>query len=99
MKKALSMLLLLVLLGACARAEDRGEFYPLLAVVTACGEEAGEFRAISCRDLRGNEWTFYDDSGLWAVGDLASLLVWDPGSEVIDVIREGNLRQLLSLQY
>ena len=99
MRKIISVLLLVALFAySGASADGHEEFYPLLAVVTACGETDRDCLVITCRDTAGTLWTFYDEAP-WTVGDPVRLLVWEPGREVIDVSREGNLRDLLLTEW
>lgn len=81
---------------ACAMpayAEDRGEFYPKLTVVFET-EQVGDMWVVYCIDKTQNVWSFYDDEGTWAKGDIANLLMWNMGEheeddEIIEVYWEG----------
>ena len=79
---------------ATAEAEDRGEFYPKLSIVTEI-ETIGELKLISCTDKDGMVWSFYDDENYWEMGDIANLLMWnlsenEEADEVVEVYKEGH---------
>lgn len=74
-------------------AEDYGEFYPLLTIVTNTQQE-GEWYIVECTDKSGNQWIFYSDDNSWQRGDIANLLMWNIGAsqfenEIIEVYWEG----------
>ena len=102
MKKLISIILIMVMfLGvASAMAEDRGEFYPLLAVVTAWNRVGDtDIRVITCTDRHGNNWEFYDDEDFWNIGDVCNLLMWNMGEleeadEIVEVYYETTLTAL-----
>ena len=80
---------------ATAETSDRGEFYPLLTIVTAWENVDEETALITCMDKEGNLWSFYADRDVWHVGDLANLLMWNVGEsledqEVIETYFEGH---------
>lgn len=81
-----------------AHAEDRGEFYPKLTVVFEI-EKVGDLWVVYCVDKIQNVWSFYDDEGTWAKGDIANLLMWNIGEneeedEIIEVYWEGYTENL-----
>jgi hypothetical protein len=66
-----------------------GEMYPKLTVVIE-STKVDDLWLVSCLDREGNVWTFWDDEGTWAYGDIANLLMWDIGEEeIIEVYWEG----------
>lgn len=69
---------------------SHGERYPKLTVVIE-STKVNDLWLVSCRDREGNMWTFWDDEGTWAYGDIANLLMWDFGEEeeIIEVYWEG----------
>lgn len=79
---------------AQAASEERaelghGEMYPKLAVVIE-STKVDDLWLVSCRDREGNVWTFWDDEGTWAYGDIANLLMWGlEEDEIIEVYWEG----------
>lgn len=80
---------------ATAETADRGEFYPLLTIVTAWENVDEETALITCMDREGNLWSFYADLNEWKIGDLANLLMWNLGEnledhEVIETYYEGH---------
>lgn len=89
---------LIVLCGiatATAEVGDRGEFYPLLTVVTGY-EQLGDtdIWTIDCTDRFGRVWSFYGEQEDAHVGNIYNLLMWNLGEveeddEVIEVYYEG----------
>ena len=80
-----------------ASAEDRGEFYPRLAVVTAF-ERLGDTDEwiIDCTDKEGNVWSFYGEKEDARIGNIFNLLMWNMGEaeeddEIVEVYYEGRL--------
>ena len=76
-----------------ASAEDYGEFYPLLTVVTDTWQEGQEY-IVECTDKTGNQWCFFSEDDSWQPGDIANLLIWNIGgtiyeNEIIEVYWEG----------
>jgi len=68
---------------------DHGEMYPKLTVVIE-STKIDDLWLVSCRDKEGDIWTFWDDEGTWAYGDIANLLMWDrEEDEIIEVYWEG----------
>ena len=81
-----------------ASAEDRGEFYPKLTVVFE-SEKIGDCWIVYCIDKSQNIWSFFDDEGIWAPGDIANLLMWNMGEreeedEIIEIYWEGHAENL-----
>ena len=88
-----SLMLAFVILLPPVHAEDRGEFYPKLAVVFDT-DQIGNARVIFCVDKAQNVWSFYDDENEWEIGDIANLLMWklnenDEDDEIVEVYWEG----------
>lgn len=87
----------IILSCACAmpaQAEQKGEFYPKLAIVVNVKQVAEKLWVVECEDRTGNMWSFFDDMSAWAVGDIANLLMWNLGEneeedEIIEVYWEG----------
>ena len=89
---------LIVLCGiatATAEVGDRGEFYPLLTVVTGY-EQLGDtdIWTIDCTDRFGRVWSFYGEKEDAHIGYIYNLLMWNLGEteeedEVIEVYYEG----------
>ena len=82
---------------ATANAEDRGEFYPRLAVVTAY-ERLGDTDEwiIDCTDKDGNVWSFFGEKEDAHIGNIFNLLMWnlnerEENDEIIEVYYEGCL--------
>lgn len=95
---AIATIITICLLISCsciipAQAENRPEFYPKLTVVFET-EKLGNLWVVHCIDKSQNVWSFYDDEGTWAEGDIANLLMWslneiEEEDEVIEVYWEG----------
>lgn len=80
---------------ATAEVGDRGEFYPLLTVVTGY-EQLGDtdIWTIDCTDRFGRVWSFYGEKEDAHIGYIYNLLMWNLGEteeedEVIEVYYEG----------
>lgn len=79
---------------ATANAESRPEYYPKLAIVVEL-EEVGGLHVVTCQDMAGNQWEFFDDENFWKVGDLCNMLMWATGEveeddEIVEVYWEGH---------
>ena len=87
---------------ATAHAEvgDRGEFYPLLAVVTGY-ERIGDtdLWVIDVTDKDGRVWSFYGEEDDAHIGIMFNLLMWNLGGEheeedeIVEVYYEGRMDQ------
>lgn len=84
---------------ATANAEvgDRGEFYPLLTVVTGY-ERIGDtdLWIIDVTDKDGRVWSFYGEEEDAHVGNIYNLLMWNMGEreeddEIVEVYFEGTM--------
>ena len=82
---------------ASAEVGDRGEFYPLLTVVTAY-ERIGDtdLWVISVTDKDGQVWDFYGEEEDAHVGNIYNLLMWNLGEkeeadEIVEVYYEGRM--------
>lgn len=82
---------------ASAEVGDRGEFYPLLAVVTGY-EKIGDtdLWIIDVTDKDGRVWSFYGEAEDAHVGIMFNLLMWNMGEaeeedEIVEVYYEGRL--------
>ena len=82
---------------ASAEVGDRGEFYPLLTVVTGY-ERIGDtdMWIIDCTDKDGRVWSFYGEEEDAHIGIMFNLLMWNMGEaeeddEIIEVYYEGRL--------
>lgn len=80
-----------------AETEDRGEFYPKLAVVTGY-ERVGDTDEwiIYLTDQDGQIWSFYGEAEDAHIGILFNMLMWninkvEEESELIEVYYEGRL--------
>jgi len=80
-----------------AEAEDRGEFYPKLAVVTGY-ERIGDTDewVIYLTDRDGQVWSFYGEAEDAHIGILFNMLMWNMSEveeedELIEVYYEGRL--------
>ena len=62
-----------------AHTEPRAQFYPLTAIVVEADREAN---IVTFKDGAGNLWA-YEGCEDWEVGDYASLLMCDMGTETI----------------
>lgn len=99
MKKVTAIIITIIILCAIvtvtAEVGDRGEFYPRLTVVIKKEQNIDTgLWVIYCQDRDGNMWAFYDDEGVWSVGDIANLLMWNVGKnekedEIIEAYWEG----------
>lgn len=96
MKKVTVIIIILcAIVTATAEVGDRGEFYPRLTVVIEKEQNIDiDLWVIYCQDKDGNMWAFYDDEGVWNVGDIANLLMWNVGEheeedEIIEAYWEG----------
>ena len=93
---ALVIMVIIMVVSGCACAEnDRGEFYPKLAVVFQV-ETIGNLNIIYCGDQSQNQWTFFDDENYWHEGDIVNLLMWNMGEkeeddELVEVYKEGHV--------
>lgn len=96
----LTMIILFSLCSACAEVGDRGEFYPLLTVVTGFERIDGQIDTqwiITCTDRFGRDWAFYGEETDAHIGNLYNLLMWNMGEEteeadeIIEVYYEGRL--------
>ena len=84
---------------ATANAEvgDRGEFYPLLSVVTGYERiEDTDIWVINCTDHFGRVWSFYGEAEDAHIGYVYNLLMWNMGEaeeadEIIEVYHEGRM--------
>lgn len=81
-----------------ASAEEYGEFYPLLTVVTDIWEEEQGY-VIECTDKTGNQWCFFSEDDSWQPGDIANLLMWNISEsqyehEIIEVYWEGYVENI-----
>ena len=92
---------------ATANAEvgDRGEFYPLLTVVTGY-ERIGDtdMWIIDCTDKDGRVWSFYGEEEDAHIGIMFNLLMWNMGEaeeddEVIEVYYEGRMDTMQMVQW
>ena len=93
-------LIIIALCGvATANAEvgDRGEFYPLLTVVTGY-EQIGDTNLwiIECTDKDGRVWSFYGEKEDAHIGTMFNLLMWNMGEieeedEIVEVYYEGEM--------
>ena len=61
---------------ATATAEDRGEFYPRLAVVIAWENVGENLTRVTCTDKDGNLWDLFTDEGDLKIGDVVNLMMW-----------------------
>lgn len=82
---------------ASAEVGDRGEFYPLLTVVTGY-ERIGDtdMWIIDCTDKDGRVWSFYGEEEDAHIGIMFNLLMWNMGEaeeddEIIEVYYEGRM--------
>lgn len=82
---------------ASAEVGDRGEFYPLLTVVTGY-ERIGDtdMWIIDCTDKDGRVWSFYGEKEDAHIGNVYNLLMWNMGEaeeddEIIEVYYEGRM--------
>ena len=82
---------------ASAEVGDRGEFYPLLSVVTAY-EQIGDtdMWIISVTDKDGRVWDFYGEEEDAHIGNIYNLLMWNMGEreeddEIVEVYFEGTM--------
>lgn len=82
---------------ASAEIGDRGEFYPLLTVVTAY-EQIGntDLWVISVTDKDGRVWDFYGEEEDAHIGNIYNLLMWNMGEreeddEIVEVYFEGTM--------
>lgn len=82
-----------LLVPACA---EHGEFYPKLTVVTALDRVGNStLFVVTCTDQNGDEWGFYEEERLWAIGDICNLMMWEinereEDDEVVEVYWEGH---------
>ena len=99
MKKITAIIITIITLFAIATASaevgDRGEFYPLLTVVTGY-EHIGDtdMWIIDCTDKDGRVWSFYGEEEDAHIGNIYNLLMWNMGEaeeddEIIEVYYEG----------
>lgn len=82
---------------ASSEVGDRGEFYPLLTVVTAY-EQIGDtdMWIISVTDKDGRVWDFYGEEEDAHIGNIYNLLMWNMGEreeddEIVEVYFEGTM--------
>lgn len=97
-----TIIIIIIVLLSCAsltivEAEDRGEFYPKLAVVTGY-ERVGDTDEwiIYITDRNGQIWSFYGETEDAHIGILFNILMWnisevEEEDEIIDVYYEGQL--------
>lgn len=80
MKKILAIVLLTCLLPsiACATNYDVTDLYALTTMVIEVTDDC-----IVCLDFTGNEWKF-EDTEDWLIGDIASLLMWNNETDMIE---------------
>lgn len=85
------------IIPASAEVGDRGEFYPLLAVVTAY-EQIGDtdLWVIDVTDKDGRVWSFYGEEEDAKIGNIYNLLMWNLGEaeeddEIVEVYYEGRM--------
>lgn len=101
MKKIIAIIIAVIALftiaTATAEVGDRGEFYPLLAVVTAY-EQIGDtdMWVINVTDKDGRVWSFYGEEEDCHIGTMFNLLMWNMGEaeendEIIEVYYEGRM--------
>lgn len=82
---------------ATAEVGDRGEFYPLLTVVTGYEQtEETDLWIIDCTDRFGRVWSFYGEAEDAHIGNVYNLLMWNMGEaeeadEIIEVYNEGRM--------
>ena len=82
---------------ATAEVGDRGEFYPLLTVVTGYERiEGTDLWIIDCTDHFGRVWSFYGEAEDAHIGYVYNLLMWNLGEaeeadEIIEVYHEGRM--------
>jgi len=80
---------------ATAEVGDRGEYYPLLTVVTGYEQiEDTDLWIIDCTDRFGRVWSFYGEEEDAHIGSVYNLLMWNMGEaeeddEIIEVYHEG----------
>lgn len=96
---AIATIITIIIMLSCAYAlpasADHGEFYPRLTVVVEKEQTADRGSwVIYCQDRNSNVWAFYDNEGVWNVGDIANLLMWNVGEneeedEIIEAYWEG----------
>lgn len=90
---------------ASAEVGDRGEFYPLLTVVTGY-ERIGDtdMWIIDCTDKDGRVWSFYGEEEDAHIGTMFNLLMWNMGEaeeddEIIEVYYEGRMDTMQMVQW
>lgn len=80
MKKILVVVLLACLLPsvACATNYNVTDMYALTTMIVEVNKDY-----VVCLDFTGNEWMF-DNVNDWSIGDIASLLMWSNGTDMIE---------------
>ena len=80
MKKVFATVLLVCLIPCLAYATDYEitDLYALTTMVVEVNDDC-----IVCLDFTGNEWEF-EDTEDWLTGDIASLLMWNNGTNIIE---------------
>ena len=80
MKKILAVVLLACLLPsiACATNYNVIDMYALTTMIVEVNNDY-----VVCLDFTGNEWIF-DNVDDWSIGDIASLLMWNNGTDIIE---------------
>lgn len=100
----IAVILTCVLLVSCAcalpaSAEERGESYPRLTIVTVTVLLPTDYQLVVCRDRDGNLWEFYSEEKEYSEGDIVNLLMWNMGDkpeydEVMEVYWEGHTENI-----
>ena len=90
---------------ASAEVGDRGEFYPLLTVVTGY-ERIGDtdMWIIDCTDTDGRVWSFYGEEEDAHIGTMFNLLMWNMGEaeeddEIIEAYYEGRMDTMQMMKW
>ena len=90
---------------ASAEVGDRGEFYPLLTVVTGY-ERIGDtdMWIIDCTDKDGRVWSFYGEEEDAHIGNIYNLLMWnmdeaEEDDEIVEVYYEGEMDTMQMVQW
>jgi len=89
---ATAITMIILISCACAMpayAAGELELHPKLAVVVDT-EKVDNLWLVYCQDREGDVWTFWDDEGTWAYGDIVNLLMQElEEDEIIEVYWEG----------
>ncbi len=88
------MVVVMIVSGYACADNDRGEFYPKMAVVFQI-EKIGGLNVIYCEDKSQNQWSFFDDEDYYKVGDIVNFLMWNMGEreeedELVEIYKEGH---------